>query len=119
MLRAMKSGISVVLLAAALVAGACSTKTGGRSGATGVGQARDPKAPVAKVSGDVITEADLAEKTKSRLARLEAEHAEQVHSLRSQALDELVETRLIDAKAKKEGITSEALIAREVDSKIP
>jgi len=108
-----------LLGAALLAAGACSTKTGGKSGAAGPGQARDPKAPVAKVSGDVITEADLAEKTKSRLARLEAEHAEQVHTLRTQALDELVEKRLIDAKAKKEGVTSEQLIAREVDAKVP
>src|SRR6185295_6453716 len=98
--RAMKSAISMVLLGAALVAaGACSTKSGSK-GASGPGQARDPKAPVAKVSGEVITESDLASATRSKMARLEAEHAEQVHSLRTQTLDELVEKRLVDAKAK-------------------
>ena len=116
----LKSAIPSVLLGVALAcSGACSTKTASRSGAAGPsGVARDPKAPVAKVSGEVITEADLATVTKSKLARLESEHAEQVHTMRSQALDELVEKRLIDAKAKKEGLTSDKLIEREVTAKL-
>jgi protein-disulfide isomerase len=115
----LKSAVFSLLLGAAIVAtGGCSTKTATRSGAAAPAAARDPKAPVAKVGGDVITEADLTTVTKSRLARLESEHAEQVHTMRSQALDELVEKRLIDDKAKKEGLTSEKLIEREVTSKL-
>src|SRR4051812_7729390 len=100
----LKAAITSVLLSAALAfSGACSTKTTSRSSAAGPSaSARDPKAPVAKVGGEVVTEADLATVTKSRLAQLDAQHAEQVHQMRSQALDELVEKRLIDAKAKKE-----------------
>ena len=80
---------------------------------------RDPKRVVARVGGEPITEGELETKIKGRLGRLEAEHAERVHGLKSQSLDEMVEERLISKKAKAEGLTSEKLVDREVNSKIP
>jgi predicted DsbA family dithiol-disulfide isomerase len=120
-LRAMPR-ITRFILATLLVAPLACKKAdrAGSAGATGAPTeaARDPKRPVAKVGDEVITEADLEAKIKPRLGRLEAEHAERVHGLKSQTLDELVETRLIEKKAKAEGLTADKLVEREVNSKI-
>jgi predicted DsbA family dithiol-disulfide isomerase len=80
--------------------------------------AGNPKATVAKIDGDVITAGDLDAKAKSALSRLEAEHAEKVHELRSQTLNDLVEDRLLDKKAKAEGLSRDKLLEREVTSKV-
>jgi protein-disulfide isomerase len=113
----------VILLATVAVAGlACKKSETARttgSASSGADVKRDPSRPVAKVGSDVITEGDLDAKIKPRVARLEAEHAEKVHGLKSQTLDELVEQRLIEKKAKAEGVTPEALVEREVNSKVP
>jgi predicted DsbA family dithiol-disulfide isomerase len=80
--------------------------------------ATNPKAPVAKIDGEAITEGDLQAKAKTALSRLEAEHAEKVHELKSETLEELVEERLLAKKAKAEGLTPDKLIEREVTSKV-
>ena len=77
----------------------------------------DPSRPVARIGSETITEGELITKIKPRLGRMEAEHASNVHGLKSQALDEMVEQRLIDKKAKAEGLTAEKLVEREVTSK--
>jgi predicted DsbA family dithiol-disulfide isomerase len=106
-----------ILVTGALLAFGCMKP--GKTGAPGGGAAaRDPQAPVAKVSGQVITEADLAKESKAQIARAEGEHLEKVHQIREQALEGLIEKRLINAKAKAEGITEEQLIEREVTSKL-
>ena len=81
--------------------------------------APDPKTPVARVEGQVITEGDLTAEVKGPLAAAEARFAEEVWGIKRRALDALVEQRLLDAKAKKEGLTVDALIAREITSKVP
>jgi predicted DsbA family dithiol-disulfide isomerase len=78
----------------------------------------DPAAPMAKVAGQVITAGELATAAKAQLGRIEAEHAEKVHETKSQVLDGLIDKRLVDAKAKAEGVTPEKLIEREVTAKI-
>jgi protein-disulfide isomerase len=112
---------SVLLVAAALAAAAAGCPQGGsRSSGSGgaTARARDPKAPVAKLGGETITESELATAAKSQLTRAEGEYAENVYRIKSQALDELIEKRLIAAKAKAEGLTPEKLIEREVTAKI-
>jgi protein-disulfide isomerase len=102
----------VVLVAGA---GACrGTKAQPPEAAT----ASDPKAIVAKLDADVITEGELADATRAQLATVEAEHAERVYSVRKVALDRLIEKRLIAQKAKAAGLTAEQLIDRDVNAKI-
>jgi protein-disulfide isomerase len=91
----------------------------GAAGSVNTSSARDAKTPVAKISGEAITEGDLDAKIKSRLSRLEAEHAEKVHELKSETLQELVDERLLARKAKAEGISTEKLIEREMTAKVP
>jgi protein-disulfide isomerase len=113
MSRSVKLSVLLVLLG---TASACRSTTPTKS--TSV--AANPEAsqrPVAKVGGQVITESELQTAIKPRLVRLDTEHAEKVHGLKSQSLDELIANRLIANKAKAEGITPEALLDREVKAK--
>jgi protein-disulfide isomerase len=80
--------------------------------------ARDPAAVVARVDGAPVTEADLAAETKAPVAAAERKFLEEVHGQRARALDRVVERRLLEARAKKEGTTVEALLAREVTAKV-
>lgn len=79
----------------------------------------DPARVVATIDGQTLTLAELDAEAKGELSRAQAEHAERVHGIRSQTLDGLVQKRLVDKKAKAEGLTAEQLIEREVTSKAP
>jgi protein-disulfide isomerase len=107
----------VILVTSALLAVGCS-KTSKGTGGGAAGAPRDPKAPVAKLGAQTITEGELAKEAKGQLMRAEAQHAERVHEIKEQALQGMIDKRLIEAKAKAEGITSEKLLEREVTSKI-
>ncbi len=99
--------------------GACrSPEKGSAPAASSPANPEKSQRPVAKIGGEVVTESELHASVKPRLTRLETEHAEKVHGLKSQALSELVETRLIAKKAKDEKTTPEKLIEREVTSKV-
>ena len=105
----MKNATLVPMLLGALLGG-CSRPSGA---------AQDPSTPVAKVDGRVITEGELAAEAKPALAAAEKRHAEEVWNTRSQALSALVDRRLLEARAAKEGITVDALLQREVTARIP
>jgi protein-disulfide isomerase len=116
--------LAALLLGQAGIAGCKQTardsKPSASSGASSpAGAALDPKQPVAKIGTSTITSGELDTKIKGRLSRMEAEHAEQVHGLKTQTLNEMIEQRLIDDKAKAEGLTGDKLIAREVEGKVP
>jgi protein-disulfide isomerase len=83
------------------------------------GVSTDPHQVVARVLGHTVTEGDLAEASKVPVARLETEHAQQVYDVRSQTLDELINQRLLEEKAKAEGTTTQKLVEREVTTKVP
>ncbi|HXU83556.1 MAG TPA: thioredoxin domain-containing protein [Polyangia bacterium] len=106
-----------ILVTGALMAFGCTkpAKTGASAGVP----ARDPKAPVAKIGGQAITEGELAKESKAEISRAETQHMEKVHQIREQALDSLIEKRLIENKAKAEGLSSDQLVEREVTSKLP
>lgn len=106
------------LLAGALLAG-CAGSSGAESGGGRLAEAPDPKAAVARVDGTPITEGEVAAEARPGLLAAQNRFAEEVHSQRTQALDRLVEKRLLEARAKKEGVTVEALLEREVTSKVP
>jgi predicted DsbA family dithiol-disulfide isomerase len=74
--------------------------------------------PVARIGTQVVTEADLEASVQARLAFVEGEHAVKVHGVKSEALAELVDARLITAQARAEGVTPEQLLDREVTAKV-
>ncbi|HEU4383664.1 MAG TPA: thioredoxin domain-containing protein [Anaeromyxobacteraceae bacterium] len=82
-------------------------------------EAQDPKAAMARWSGEVVTAADLDEVVKKDLRRAENEHQERTYQMKKAALDGLVAKRLVEAKAKAAGKTPEQLVESEVLAKIP
>jgi protein-disulfide isomerase len=102
------AGLSMSLV---LLAG-CSRPSGAAAAGT------DRNAPVARVDGQVLTDGELTEGAKVPLAAAESRHAEEVWGIKRQALDALVERRLLDAKARKEGVTTDALVEREITRKV-
>jgi protein-disulfide isomerase len=103
---------------AALGAAACSKPPRSGAASSASAGASNPQTPVARVSGQVITSGELDKAAKPKLARIESEYAEQVHGTKTQTLDEMIDKRLLEAKAKSEGITVEKLVEREVTSKV-
>ncbi len=113
----------LVLLAAALAVGACS-RSAGPAGTASPARPAPPAAaatPAAAPSGSVVAEvngtpilaSELEEKAAGRLARVRQEE----YDIRRQALDQLISDRLIAAEAAKQRLSTEALVAREVDAK--
>ncbi len=113
----------LVLLAAVVAVGACSRSTG-PAGAASPARSATPAAAatpgatpsgsvVAEVNGTPILAAELEEKAAGRLARVRQEE----YDIRREALDRLISDRLIAAEAAKRRLSTEALVAREVDAK--
>jgi predicted DsbA family dithiol-disulfide isomerase len=82
--------------------------------------------PVAVVNGQTISEAELQREAAPELQRLEdkrvqflAGHEREKQKAVEDALTEIVNTRLLDAEAKKRGITIDDLVRQEVQNKVP
>jgi protein-disulfide isomerase len=69
---------------------------------------------VAEVNGAPIRATELEERASGRLASLR----QQEYEIRSQTLDELIADRLIDDEARKQGLSRDELLRREVDARI-
>ena len=76
--------------------------------------AQDSQKLVATVDGQPIYEQDLMTVAGPSLVALH----DQEFKVKSDALNQLVRQRLIEAEAKKKGVTGEELLKQEVDSKI-
>lgn len=70
--------------------------------------------PIATVDGQPIYEDDLMSVAGTSLLELQ----KQEYKAKSDALDKLVLQKLVEAEAKKKGLTAEELLKQEVDSKI-
>ena len=70
--------------------------------------------PVATVSGQTIYEDELLSTAQPQLMQLRTQEFE----IKRRALDDLIQQKLLEAAAKKKGITTDQLLAQEVDSKI-
>ncbi|HTS01229.1 MAG TPA: thioredoxin domain-containing protein [Thermoanaerobaculia bacterium] len=81
--------------------------------------AANPAAPVARIDGRPVTEGELLTEAASALAAVENRYGEEIHGVKARALDALVARRLLEDRARKEGMTVEALLNREVRSKVP
>jgi protein-disulfide isomerase len=69
---------------------------------------------VATVAGQPIYEEDLAAELGPKLLQLR----NQEFQMKSQALEELIRKKLIDAEAQKRGISADKLLEQEVDAKV-
>ena len=72
-------------------------------------------APVAMVDGQAISEDDLAPLVAGQLRPLR----DQEYQIKKKALDTLIGQKIVEAEAKKKGLTSEQLLQQEVDAKVP
>ena len=72
------------------------------------------KQPVAAVEGQNVYEEDLNPSVRGQLLQLR----NQEYQVKRSALDEAIDRRLLEAEAKKKGITTEELLKQEVDAKV-
>lgn len=77
--------------------------------------AADSAAVVAVVNGDKLTAADLETQEASKL--LQSRYA--YYEVERKALDELIDQRLLEIEARKQNLTVDKLLEREVNSKLP
>jgi len=102
-------GCSVALLFA-LAALAVRAQSAPPGPATSTPQGR----PVAVVNGEAITAADLEKALADQLDRLQS----QLYESRRRKLDELIENRLLAQEAARRGLSFDALLEAEVNSKV-
>jgi protein-disulfide isomerase len=72
------------------------------------------KAPIAIVGGQSIFEEELIPMVQSQLLQLR----NQEYTIKSSALERLIGQKLLEAEAKKKGLTTEKLLEQEVDAKV-
>ena len=73
------------------------------------------KEPVAMVGGQPISDEELAAAAEGQLQPLRT----QEYEIKRKALDNLIEQKMLEAAAKKKGLTTEKLLDQEVNAKIP
>ncbi len=78
-----------------------------------VPSAQAPK-PIAIVAGQPIYEKDLAPSIGGDLRQLQG----QIYELKANALEHLIEQKVLEAAAKKKGVTVQKLLDQEVDAKV-
>ena len=78
------------------------------------GQAKQ-KEPLAVVGGQTIYDDDLVPFVQGQVFQLRL----QEYEVKSKALENLVNQKLLEAEAKKKGIPTEKLLEQEVDAKVP
>jgi protein-disulfide isomerase len=71
--------------------------------------------PVATINGQAIYDSDLLSSVQGQLLPLR----NQEYEIKRKALDTVIDQKLLEAAAKKKGLTTEQFLAQEVDSKIP
>src|SRR5262245_22049246 len=74
----------------------------------------DPKAVVAELNGEAITQGELDAKISAEMSRLQNE----VYEIKKQGINSIVEDKLLQKEAKKRSISVEELIKIEVQDKV-
>lgn len=67
------------------------------------------------MDGQAITEDDLAPLVQGQLRPLR----DQEYQIKKKTLESLISQKVLEAEAKKKGLTADKLLEQEVDSKIP
>jgi len=95
------------------VAGKDSAHDGGAYAEPSAGD-KNADRPIAILAGEPIYERDLAATTAAQMLQIH----QQEYKIKSQALDELIRTKLVEDEAKKQGVSVDKLYEKEVDSKV-
>jgi protein-disulfide isomerase len=103
-MRKMKHG-SGVLLCLAMAAITCGAQT----------PANSSKAPIAEIGGKPVYEQEIDSRVQGRLMQLQ----HQEYEIKEQALESYINDQVVANQAKAEGLTSQELLSRQVDAKIP
>lgn len=114
--------LASLLLAAGCGAGSKGTgsaeKPSGSGGGSGpsitISLGGESDTPVAEVNGTPITEKELTDKIGSRLSRLQS----QLFDLQMQGINAIVDEKILETTAKKEGVSVQALLKKEVNDKV-
>src|SRR5262245_12162831 len=90
-------------------------------GAPGGGAPAAPDMPpdtvIATIKGDKITAGDLDKSIDAQLQQIDEEAGKRKFQLRRQKLDELLMQRMVQAEAKKKGMSEDAFMKAEVEDK--
>lgn len=86
--------------------------------ATDASTPSDPNAAVAKIGGVAVSNKELEEFAKASLKGMEREYHHQIYQVKKQALENLIDKRLVEAKAKAAGKSAEDFMKQEVLSKV-
>jgi len=86
------------------------------AGPTGGASTADNRGgPIAMVAGQPIYENELQSSVAPKLMQLR----NQEYQIKRQALDNLIDQKLLEAEAKKKGVSTDKFLEQEVDAKIP
>lgn len=78
----------------------------------------DPNTVVARVNGIEITAGDLQKEVGGFIIKLKTDMANKEYAYKKQALDRMIDNKLLEAEAKKEGKSVEELLAEKVEAGI-
>lgn len=77
-------------------------------------ESKDNSQVIAKINGKSITDAEVYERVKNRLQRLES----QIFDIKMSGLTGMIDEKLLEAEAEKRKISTDELIKKEVESKV-
>jgi protein-disulfide isomerase len=77
-----------------------------------------PESVVATLGNQTVTERELAESTAEDVAKLDREYAKNRYDARKKGLEAIVFRKLVEAEAKRQGLTSEAFVEKEIESRL-
>jgi predicted DsbA family dithiol-disulfide isomerase len=107
-----------LLLSGAACLALGSVGCGGQQGSTAA-PAEASGEVAAEIDGEAITVAELDDRIKEELFRSRAGDLSKLYSLRSDALDELIRERLLEAEGKRRGVPPEGVVELELEAMGP
>ncbi|MDO8519689.1 MAG: thioredoxin domain-containing protein [Deltaproteobacteria bacterium] len=113
----MKSLLMIPLTLLAFAA--CEKSNTGGSAPSGAPSATAPSAggstePLAKINGEPVTDAEVTERVKTSLRRLDS----QIFDIKSEGLADLIEEKLLSKEAEKRKMSVDELVKVEVEDKV-
>ncbi|MBI4411692.1 MAG: thioredoxin domain-containing protein [Deltaproteobacteria bacterium] len=73
-----------------------------------------PSGALAMLNGEAITDAEVSERMKNQLRKVES----QIYDIKKEGLDLIIEEKLVSMEAKKKGMSADELIKAEVERKV-
>jgi protein-disulfide isomerase len=108
-LRVLVPGVLVLVSALAFWLPACSAQD--KPAPQGTAAADTTNKPLARVNGQVITEADVRNEAKDAFSQMQKEYEQQQRDLVERTLETMIQDRMIEAEAKSRGVTADQLLS--------